>query len=121
MEKYNKIVGAHGEKAAQKYLKKHGYKITDTNYYVKGGEIDIIARKDGYVVFVEVKTRTSNSYGNGAEAVDCRKQQHLRHAAEIYMMRNGECDIRFDVIVVGCEVFGNKIKVSEIQHIVNAF
>ena len=121
MEKYNKKIGVAGEKAAAKYLKKKGYKIIDTNYFVRGGEIDIIAQKDGYVVFVEVKTRTSNDFGTPVEAVGYTKQQRIRNAARFYMMGNGEVDIRFDVVGVVCDVIGNKIKVTEIEHIVNAF
>ncbi len=121
MEKYNKKVGGEGEKAAVKHLKKQGYKIIKTNFLVRGGEIDIIAEKDGYTVFVEVKTRTSDGYGNPIEAVGDIKQRRLLHAAQVYMMNNGVTDVRFDVIGVSCEVCGNKIKIYEIQHIINAF
>lgn len=121
MEKYNKAVGAAGEKAAVNYLKKNKYKIIHTNFYVKGGEIDIIAQKDGYVIFVEVKTRTNDSYGSPLEAVGEIKQKRLILAGQIYMMQNNITDVRFDVIGVNCEVLGNKIKIGEIQHIINAF
>lgn len=121
MEKYNKKIGAAGEKAAAKHLKKKGYKIIDTNYFVRGGEIDIIAHKDGYVVFVEVKTRTNDGFGTPVEAVGYTKQQRIKNAARFYMMNNGEVDIRFDVIGVLCDVVGNKIKITEIEHIENAF
>ncbi|MBO7208530.1 MAG: YraN family protein [Clostridia bacterium] len=121
MEKYNKKVGGEGEKAAVKHLKKQGYKIIKTNFLVRGGEIDIIAEKDGYTVFVEVKTRTSEQYGNPVEAVGDIKQRRLLHAAQVYMMNNEVTDVRFDVIGVSCEVCGNKIKICEIQHIINAF
>ncbi len=121
MEKYNKKIGAAGEKAAVKHLKNKGYKIVKTNYFVRGGEIDIIAQKDGYVVFVEVKTRTNDGYGLPVEAVGYTKQQRIRNAARFYMMSCGEVDIRFDVIGVICDVTGNKIKIIEIEHIENAF
>lgn len=121
MDKYNKKVGGKGEKAAVKHLKKHGYKILQTNFLVRGGEIDIVAEKDGYTVFVEVKTRTSEQYGNALEAVGEVKQKRLLHAAQVYMMKNEVADVRFDVIGVICEINGNKIKVGEIQHIINAF
>jgi len=121
MEKYNKTVGTAGEKAAVKYLKKKGYKIIDTNYFVRGGEIDIIAQKDGYVVFIEVKTRTSDKFGLPTEAVGYTKQQRIQNAARFYIMSNGEVDIRFDVIGVVCDVTSNKIRIIEIEHIENAF
>ena len=55
--------GIIGEKIAQKYLKNNGYKIIENNYYTRNGEIDIIANKEKYIVFVEVKTRTNEKYG----------------------------------------------------------
>ena len=55
MEKYNKSIGGAGEEAAAKYLRRKGYKILERNYHIRGGELDIIAQKDGYIVFVEVE------------------------------------------------------------------
>ena len=69
MEKYNKVLGNCGEDAAVKYLKKNKYIVTERNFNVRGGEIDIIAKKGGYVIFVEVKTRTSDDYGGGVVVV----------------------------------------------------
>lgn len=121
MDKYNKTIGFAGEKLAAKYLKKKGYKILDTNYIVRGGEIDIIAFKDDYVVFVEVKTRTNVAFGTPLEAVGFVKQKRMKIAARFFMMNYGEVNIRFDVIGINCETDGNKIKKSEINHIINAF
>ena len=121
MLRYNKTVGAFGEAAAEKYLKKNKYKILDNNYNIRGGEIDIIAEKDGYVVFVEVKTRTDSKFGTGAEAVTYNKRQRLTKAAKVYLTYKPETDARFDVIEVFVSVDSEKMKVAGLTHIPNAF
>ena len=62
-------LGAFGEKKAANYLRLHGYRIVDTNCRYRQGEIDIIAQKRDYIVFVEVKLRKNNSYGEAREFV----------------------------------------------------
>jgi len=121
MSGHNKITGKFGEAAAEKYLKKNKYKILETNYNIRGGEIDIIAEKNGYVVFVEVKTRSDARFGTGAEAVTYNKIQRITKAAQFYLMYKPETDARFDVIEVFAEVRGEKIKLAGITHIENAF
>ena len=121
MKKYNKAVGYFGEAAAEKHLKKNKYKILDNNYSIRGGEIDIIAEKDGYVVFVEVKTRSGEKFGTGAEAVTYNKKQRLTKAAQVYLLYKPETNARFDVIEVFVSVDGEKMKVVGITHIENAF
>ncbi len=110
----NKIKGDSGEIKAQHYLKKNKYKILETNFKNKLGEIDIVAEKGGVVIFVEVKSRLTNAYGRPMEAVDSRKQNKIKKVAEIYLMIKNRYynDCRFDVI----EVFDDKI-----EHIENAF
>lgn len=121
MEKYNKVLGNCGEDAAAKYLKKNKYTILERNFFIRGGEIDIIAQKGDYVIFAEVKTRTNDDYGGGLSAVTYAKQQHLIKAAQMYLMDKGDCSARFDVIVVkGC-MKGNKFVLENIEHIENAF
>ena len=97
-----KKIGEFGEKLAIKYLKKQGYKIICTNYKIKYGEIDIIAKDDVFIVFIEVKYRSKNLYGLPSEAVDKRKQQKIRAVASQYLLN---CDddnllVRFDVVEI---------------------
>lgn len=94
--------GKQGEKAATEYLKQKGYQILETNYYCKRGEIDIIALDKQELVFIEVKTRTTNQYGSPAESVTKQKQKHIYKTAEYYLYkRNLEQEqIRIDVIEV---------------------
>lgn len=110
----NKIEGGVGEIKVVNFLKDKGYRIIQTNYKTKFGEIDIIAFKDGVIVFVEVKRRSTLAFGRPIEAVDFRKQQKIRKVAEIYLMlkKKFDANCRFDVI----EVLGDKI-----NHVENAF
>lgn len=109
--------GIIGEKLAQGFLINGGYEIIDTNFYTKRGEIDIIAKKDKCIIFVEVKTRSNNKYGTPAMAVNYTKKNHIVLAAKIFLMlhKYENCDVRFDVI----EVFisEGKYKVNHIKGI----
>lgn len=119
----NKSVGDFGENSACTYLKHRGYKILDRNYRNRGGEIDIIAEKHNYVVFVEVKTRNTADFGEPSEAVNLLKQQKIINTAQNYIMQNEfDSDFRFDVIEVMYKksVFGG-FKTVKVNHIENAF
>lgn len=109
-----KIIGSFGEEIAAEYLKGVGYKILKRNYYVKGAEIDIIARDGKTVVFVEVKARENLNFGYPAEAVTKSKRHKIAMAAECYIVQNRIADgeFRFDVV----EVLG-----GEVNHIKDAF
>ena len=121
MEKYKKSFGNFGEDAAVKYLKKNRYIILERNFNIRGGEIDIIAKKGDYVIFVEVKTRSTEDFGGGAEAVNYAKQQRMIKAAQTYLMRLGDVSARFDVVVINGGMDGKKFVIEEIEHIENAF
>lgn len=113
----NKIKGDMGEALAAKVLKKKGYTILDKNYRLRTGEIDIIAKDKGYIVFVEVKYRQNTNKGNPAEAVDYRKQRKIIATAKNYIQRANlyEYDFRFDVV----EIIGGANPLY--RHIENAF
>lgn len=94
--------GPFGEKVAETYLKKEGYRILEKNYRTRFGEIDIIAEDGDDIVFVEVKTRKSDRYGSPFEAIDVRKQKKMSIVAMSYL---GSCHLqdrpaRFDVVAV---------------------
>ncbi len=78
------IRGKIGERCVARYLRNNKYKIVGANYHTRFGEIDIIAQKDRYIAFVEVKTRDKNSKISPAEAVDTNKQEKLRKTAHYY-------------------------------------
>ena len=116
-----KLLGRWGEEKAAEYLKKKHYTIIGMNYSCRFGEIDIIAEKDGFVVFAEVKLRKSADFAQAREFVDARKRERLTAAAQLWLAGNA-CALqpRFDVI----EVYAPKGADSEsiqINHIENAF
>ena len=114
MKIFNKLKGDFGEEKAAKYLKRQKYKIIKRNFKNQLGEIDIIARQKDVVVFVEVKTRTDESFGYAAEAVDSKKQQKIRNVALLYTQKHNISNFRFDVV----EVY---LKDERINHIIDAF
>lgn len=95
-------LGKAGEDAAADFYRHHGYEVLDRNWRVKEGELDIVATRDGEIVFAEVKTRSSDRFGTGAEAVTLPKQQRIRRLAILWMRSSGHRGrrIRFDVIEV---------------------
>ena len=98
----NHAQGITGQNHAETFLKGLGLHIIARNYRVKTGEIDLIAKDDNYIVFIEVKTRTSTNYGNPAEAVTYHKQQKIIRTALHYLHRYKltESNIRFDVVEI---------------------
>lgn len=100
-------IGNEYERIAGKYLEEHGYQIIEYNFYSRHGEIDIIARHQGYLVFVEVKYRKDDSAGSPLDAVTVQKQRTISKCAMYYMKKNylNDVPVRFDVVgIVGDEV-----------------
>ena len=102
MKMNTRASGALGEELAEKYLKKQKYKIIEKNYHSSRlAEIDIIARDGKYLVFIEVKMRTSSAFGRGLEAVTKKKQSAIRYAATHYLTTNKlDVPCRFDVLEI---------------------
>lgn len=116
--KSKRDIGYAGETAVCKFLRKNGYEILKRNYTVRGGEIDIIAKKNDCVAFVEVKTRKLDAFQSGEEAVTKSKQKRIIKTAKRYFSLLDEpCNGRFDVAVV--EMSGEEIK--KIKYYVSAF
>ena len=111
-------LGKFGEDYACEYLKKNNYEIVERNFYCRQGEIDIVAKdcSKKEIVFVEVKTRTSTSYGFPSDAVDLNKKTHLKSCIEFYIYKNKLQNffVRVDVI----EVFVEKdVKINHFKQI----
>ncbi|STO32017.1 Uncharacterised protein family UPF0102 [Fusobacterium necrogenes] len=96
----NREIGDKYEEKAVKLLISRGYEIVERNYRVKAGEIDIIAKFEDTIVFVEVKYRKTLKYGYGLEAVDYKKIRRIYNAAKVYLMLNKKLSskTRFDCI-----------------------
>ena len=101
-KQHNKQKGDRAEATAALYLSTKGFKIIDTNFRWRAGEVDIIAKDpaDGYLVFVEVKYRTNDQYGVPSAAVDARKIQKIRQTAQAYLhyKKLADVDVRFDIV-----------------------
>ncbi|HAM88196.1 MAG: hypothetical protein US83_C0010G0015 [Candidatus Falkowbacteria bacterium GW2011_GWC2_38_22] len=111
----NKIIGDYGEDLACNYLCRHGYVVIERNYRFSHLEIDIIANFKEKIVFIEVKTRTSDRYGTADEAVNSKKTGNLNRAVCCYLSKNNifHENIRLDLIAVDID----KIKkVAYIKH-----
>ena len=111
--------GLLGEHAAKRHLKKLGLKFLTANFRSKRGEIDLVFRDADCLVFVEVKTRSSEEWTRPAAAVDARKRRLLSQAALDYLrlLKNPQVKIRFDIV----EVLLADGAVREIRHLPNTF
>lgn len=112
-------IGALGEKIAAEYLTGLGYVIRERNFRSREGEIDIIAEKDDFLVFIEVRTRTSSSYGTPEESVTAQKKERLLVLAEAYMEGRDDLPPSWRIDVVALEL-GPKGEVSRLELIENA-
>ena len=118
MVNLRQILGSQGEATAARFLKRKGYTIIKKNYRCSYGEIDLIAQDGDTLVFVEVKTRTSQDFGGPAAAVNFRKQVQISKTAHNFLTElNSDTDARFDVVSILME----KNKERQIDHITNAF
>ena len=108
--------GRLGEEIALKYIISKGGTIVEKNYRTKMGEIDLIARMNGELVFIEVKSRSNINYGYPCEAVNYKKKRKITNVAKYYILDNSleYISVRFDVI----EIY---LTDKKINHIVNAF
>jgi putative endonuclease len=118
MSKLRQIFGKRGEDIAEQFLRKAGYKLVERNYRCAAGEVDLIALDGRVIVFVEVKTRSGDRFGNPLEAVEWRKQRKIVRAAQFFLSQKGlhQRDARFDV--VGISWPGEE---PMVEHIKNAF
>lgn len=117
----NKDYGNIGEEKARQYLENQGYIILEKNFRVgRIGEVDIIAQDIDSLCFIEVKTRSNNSFGTPAEAVSRQKQSTIKTIAQIYMQRHDFFDkpVRFDIVEI---IMDRKGIVNEVNLIKSAF
>ncbi len=117
MSLLKKLLGREGEDLAARFLMKQGYRVLERNYSTRSGEIDLIALHEGAVVFVEVKTRTSDAFGAPELAVTPRKQKRMVKAALAYIKykKLHQVPCRFDVVAI------TTAAEQEVEHIRNAF
>jgi len=114
-----KELGDIGEELARKFLKKKGYRIHETNFRCREGEIDIIAEHKDYLVFVEVRTKTTSSFGSPEESVTSAKKEKLIASALAYMSSHKDLSGNWRIDFVGIEL-DEKGKATRIELIQNA-
>ena len=114
-----KDTGVLGEKLARDYLKKQGYHILETNYRCPHGEIDIIARDKDFLVFTEVRTKTSLEFGSPEESITPAKKERIRATALHYQQSHDNLSRSWRLDVVAVEL-NKKGELSRIELIENA-
>jgi len=115
---WNNILGKRGEELAVSFLEKKDYQILETNWRYRRAELDIIAMDGKILVFVEVKTRNNNNYGEPEIAVDQKKENLLASAGAAYMREiKHDWEIRFDIISI---IYKNEQSFT-IKHFEDAF
>lgn len=120
MKCYNKAIGSYGEDLASNHLIINNYKIITRNFRCRCGEIDIICCKNDILVFCEVKSRYTDSYGSPVESVTCSKQKQIIKLSNMYInyKKLFNYNIRYDIIEV---IFNHKTSHAAINHVKDAF
>jgi putative endonuclease len=95
-------LGARGEVLAGNWYAQQGYTVLDRNWRCRQGELDLVLEREGVIVFCEVKTRTSDAFGIGAEAVTRQKQLRIRRLAAEWLAEHDRAarELRFDVVSI---------------------
>jgi putative endonuclease len=111
--------GELGERAAKKHLRRQGFKFLTANFRSERGEVDLVFREEDCLVFVEVKTRSSEDWVRPAAAVNKERRQRLSRAALDYLrlLKNPQVKLRFDIV----EVLLENSAVREVRHLPNTF
>ncbi|MFC1952992.1 YraN family protein [Chloroflexota bacterium] len=112
--------GILGEKLATDYLKKHRYKILETNYHCPHGETDIIAKKNNTLVFIEVRTKTSRDFGSPEESVTPMKKERMISTAYHYRQTHNDLPElwRIDFIAIELTPEGKTLRIELIENAV---
>ena len=112
-------VGARGERIAASFLKRKGYRVRETNFRCREGEIDIVAEKGGCLVFVEVRTKTDISFGTPEESITTAKKEKLITLAQTYIDSHTglPADWRIDVVAIELDKKGKVTRLHLIRNV----
>lgn len=115
---YQKQIGRKGEKIALDYLLKKGYVLRDRNFHTRFGELDLVMQERGMIVFIEVKTRTSGTFGAPEASITPAKLEHLVNAGLLWLQAHPETpdDWRIDVISI---FLSRQSNIPDIRHFIN--
>jgi len=110
--------GEIGERVAERWLRRKGWRIVQRRFRNGRRDIDLVAERDGLIAFVEVKARKGAEFGLPVEAVNWRKQRELSRSAHVWIERHGRPDESYRFDVIGVLVQGSAVRV---RHVENAF
>ena len=117
----NKIlIGKFGQKLAAEFLQKRKYSILQENFYARFGEIDLVAQKDGQIIFIEIKTRLSCEFGLPEDSLTKAKSEKIREAALEYLDKkqiNNE-NYRFDLIAVQIDKIRKRAQIRHYKNVI---
>ena len=115
---YQQRIGSEGEDFAAQYLQSRGFEILDQNYHSRYGELDLVAEHDRCIVFIEVKTRTSDRFGLPEASVTPEKLEKINNTGLLWLQDHPEApdDWRIDVIAI---IMDKDNKVTDIQHFID--
>lgn len=120
MKKYNYNLGKIGETIAEKYFKQKSFIIIEKNFYTKWGEVDIIAKKNDILHFIEVKTRTNLNYGQPEAAVTKYKYKRTKRAVLIYLNKNHLANNLYQIDALGI-LYNPQINQAKIRFFPNIY
>jgi putative endonuclease len=118
MSAATQALGETGERIAERWLARQGWRILQRRFRSGHRDIDIVAERDGIVAFVEVKVRTGDRFGDPVEAVGWRKQRELARSATVWIARHGRPGETYRFDVIGILVQGERVRV---RHVSGAF
>ena len=110
--------GELGERIAERWLRRHGWRVVQRRFRTGHRDIDLVVEQGDLVVFVEVKARRGAEFGDPVEAVNWSKQQQLVRSASVWIDRHGRASESYRFDVVGVLVEGERVRV---RHVANAF
>ena len=120
MTNHNKKLGKWGEELAMNYLAENGISIIDRNVFTPHGELDLVGKENSGIIFFEVKTRSSMTFGYPEVSVNCRKQAHLIDSAMYYMQKHPEVTGQWRIDVIAIQKIPNLEKPVQIEWFKNA-
>lgn len=117
-----KDLGCWGEEVAKRYLQGKGYKILAEHWTSRIGELDLVAKKNGRYIIVEVKTRTSRAFGTPEEAIDIWKQRKLAKTGELFLLKHHLVDVPWQIDAVAVEIMeGGRTEIRHLENVVQRY
>lgn len=116
MKQFNRKTGEVGEGIAAEFLEKKNFKIIERNFSNKFGEIDIIARDNVVLVFVEVKTKIGEDFGSPEEMINSGKLQRIRNMATMYL-HGASAVCRIDVVAIVLDEFNEIVRLTHYENV----